>query len=235
MKKTKLALDLLEQEMELLSVDEQAGFVGGSSGWYEGVWWPNLPPGLGVPDEGGGNTGGGSGTGEGGDSGNWIDDFFENNPAGHYTVMTDSGGTYIMDNTFYESESGDLYFKTSDDGGITWDNHYSEFQGNWFDSTYIGPDNPEGYYWTTTNMADFFAMVHDIQYDSERAAGLDGMLVDLNTLHADLQLIASEASVAAGEYDSDVETRLEALGVYLGISVGVMIKLVINMSSFANH
>lgn len=188
MKKTKLALELLEQEMELLSLNEQASFIGGSAG-------------LGGID---------------------------------YSIITDAGGTYVMDNNLYQSLSGEYYYRTSYDGGNTWQNNYSQFQGNLFDSTYIGPDNPEGYNYTPQNMADFFAMVHDMNYDAIGSAGVQGVLVDMDTLKADLVLIANEAGVAGGLYGDDARLRLQGLAVSVGITVGVMIKLVVNGAIASN-
>lgn len=273
MKRLKLNLDQLSEQLEMLDAEYLRGIKGGygesggGSGGYGGYssWeelWNAMQNGY-IPPEGTYNPGGTGGYGGysgeggyGGYNGGWqgwyppggSGGYGGYSPSGGYgggyggyggnggyqnqrsiAIIMDSGGSYLMDCNYYTSTSGNLYYKTSYDDGQSWQDNYSPFQGNWFNSYYTGPNNPEGYYMSPANISDFFSMMHDIEYDSLGSVGIYGVLIDLKTVKADLTLIQNQAMIANGQYESDVDTRLKAYAIAAGINFGVLVKLFINV------
>ncbi|WP_026712560.1 hypothetical protein [Flavobacterium daejeonense] len=202
--KAKLAFELLEQEMEVIYKEELMQFIGGSGGYT----WQQF-----VDAVMSGNLSGiSSGTYSSSDGFNWSS--YSSGGYGSYVV---NGVTFVWSSEF------SIWMEQLNEvsvGSTGW-------TGNWIEN-YIGPNNPYGYTLAPANMADFFAMVHDLDYDALNAQGVGGVLVDMNTLSADLRLIMNEIQVSQGQYGSDIMTRLEALAVATGISVGVLIKMGIN-------
>jgi hypothetical protein len=252
MKKLKFKLDALREEMEILNMGDLISTKGGgAAGYYGYSTWEDfvyavdhgdVPDGSYFPDGVSGGYGvhgdygnlsylhldAGYGTWNGGGYGS--SGGYGGYGGGYYSV-TDSHGSYLMDPNYYTSTSGNLYYRVSFDGGTTWQNTQSAFQGNMFSSTYVGPDNPEGYIMNPTNVADFFALVHDMEYDSLGAVGVHGVLFNMDTLKADLLLIANEINVAGGNYGADAQSRFSGVCVAAGISVGVVVKLFLNAAN----
>ncbi|GAB4258812.1 MAG: hypothetical protein Kow0079_16020 [Vicingaceae bacterium] len=74
---------------------------------------------------------------------------------------------------------------------------------NWLNSIYIGPDNPEygrffkkpDYRREPKDLLDKAAMIHDQDYDKLQASGIKGALFQINTVFADIKLIAAAQKI----------------------------------------